>query len=83
METTLTPQERKEQYIATLQKQIEDRFENGRLTTKFETCSKAPVYGWSVEEYMYMPIVAQRLREKGYSVSSSVNWEVTDWLIAL
>ena len=83
METKLTPQEKKEQFIQSLQKQIEDRFLNGNLTTKFETCSKAPAYGWSVEEYMYRPIVAQRLREKGYSVSSSVNWEVTDWLIAL
>jgi hypothetical protein len=83
MATTLTPQEKKEQFIQSLQKQIEDRFLNGNLTTKFETSSKAPAYGWSVEEYMYMPIVAQRLREKGYSVSSSVNWGVTDWLIAL
>jgi len=30
-----------------------------------------------------MPIVAQRLREKGYSVHSAVNWEVTDWTIAV
>ncbi len=82
-EVVLTPQERKEQFIQALQKQIEDRFNNGRLTTTFETCSKAPSFGWSVEEYMYMPIVAQRLREKGYSVSSSVNWEVTDWVIAV
>ena len=80
---TLTPQERKEQYIQTLQKQIEDRFNDGRLTTSFETCYRAPVYGWSVEEYMYMPTVANRLREKGYTVSSSGNWEVTDWLIAV
>jgi hypothetical protein len=27
--------------------------------------------------------VAQRLRQEGYSVSSSVNWEVTDWVIAV
>ena len=81
--TTLSPQERKEQFIQSLQKRIEDRFLGGDLTTKFETCSSAPAYGWSVDEYMYMPIVAQRLREKGYSVSSSVNWGVTDWLIAL
>ena len=77
-----TPQERKEEFIQALQKQIEDRLQNN-LTTRFETCSKAPVYGWSVEEYMYMPIVAQSLREKGYSVSSQVNWEVTDWNIAV
>jgi hypothetical protein len=83
METTLSPFEKKEQFIEGLQKRIEDSFLGGNLTTRFETCSSAPAYGWSVEEYMYMPIVAQRLREKGYSVSSSVNWEVTDWLIAL
>ena len=82
-EVVLTPQERKEQFIQELQKRIEDRLGGEYLTTKFETAKCAPSYGWSVEEYMYMPIVAQRLREKGYSVSSSVNWEVTDWVIAV
>ena len=81
--TTLSPQERKEQFIQELQKRIESRLGGNSLTTTFETCSSAPAYGWSVEEYMYMPMVAQRLREKGYSVSSSVNWGVTDWLIAV
>lgn len=79
---TLTPQERKEQFIQSLIDRIESRLVNS-LTTRFETCSQAPSFGWSVEEYMYMPIVAQRLREKGYSVSSSVNWGVTDWIIAV
>jgi hypothetical protein len=79
----LTPQERKEKFITDLQARIEAKFENGRLTTKFETCNSAPSYGWSVEEYMYMPEVASRLREKGYTVSSSVNWGVTDWVIAV
>lgn len=86
METTvqtLTPQERKEAFISALQQKIENLFNDGSLTNRFETCSSAPSYGWSVEEYMYMPIVASRLREKGYSVSSSVNWGVTDWKIAL
>lgn len=78
----MTPQEKKEQFIQELTKRIEDRFGNN-LTVRFETCSKAPSFGWSVEEYMYMPIVAQRLREKGYSVTSSVNWGVTDWIIAV
>ena len=77
-----TPQERKEEFIQALQKQLEDRFETN-LTIGFMTCSQAPAFGWSVEEYMYMPIVAQRLREKGYSVSSQVNWGVTDWSIAV
>jgi hypothetical protein len=79
---TLTPQERKEAFIQDLVDRIENGFGNS-LTTKFMTCSQAPAYGWSVEEHMYMPIVASRLREKGYSVSSSVNWGVTDWIIAV
>jgi hypothetical protein len=79
----LTPQEKKEQYLQSLQKKIEDKFADGSLTNSFTTSSCAPAFGWSVEEYMYMPVVAARLREKGYRVSSSVNWGVTDWLIAL
>ena len=79
---TLSPQEKKEQFIQELMGKIEARLGDS-LTTRFETCSQAPSYGWSVEEYMYMPIVAQRLRAKGYSVSSSVNWGVTDWIIAV
>jgi hypothetical protein len=78
----MTPQEKKEEFIQSLTERIESRLTNN-LTTRFETCSQAPSFGWSVEEYMYMPIVAQRLREKGYSVSSSVNWGVTDWVIAV
>jgi hypothetical protein len=81
-EKTLTPLERKEVFIQELMDRIESRLGDS-LTTKFETCKCAPSYGWSVEEYMYMPTVAQRLREKGYTVSSSVNWEVTDWVIAV
>jgi hypothetical protein len=79
----LTPQEKKEQYLQSLQKRIEGDFIDGSLTTSFTTSSCAPAYGWSVEEHLYMPVVASRLREKGYTVSSSVNWGVTDWLIAL
>jgi len=79
----LSPQERKEAYINELQNKIEGRLSGDSLTTKFETCSSAPSFGWSVEEYMYMPIVADRLRSKGYSVISSVNFGVTDWLIAV
>jgi hypothetical protein len=81
-EVVLTPQERKEQFIVNLMNRIKSGLTTS-LTTKFETAKCAPSYGWSVEEYMYMPIVAQRLREEGYSVSSSVNWEVTDWVIAV
>jgi hypothetical protein len=79
---TLSPLEKKEAFIQSLVDRIENSF-GDRLTTSFTTAKCAPSYGWSVEEYMYMPIVAQRLREKGYSVTSSVNWEVTDWVIAV
>ena len=82
-EVVLTPQERKEQFIVNLMNRIKSQLGGNYLTTKFETANCAPAYGWSVEEYMYMPIVAQRLRQEGYSVSSSVNWEVTDWVIAV
>ena len=79
----LTPQERKEQFIVNLMNKIKSRLGGSYLTTKFETSKCAPSYGWSVEEYMYMPIVADRLRQEGYQVTSSVNWEVTDWVIAV
>lgn len=78
----LSPQQRKEQFILDLENRLINSFGNN-LTIKFETCKDAPAYGWSVEEYMYMPLVAERLRSKGYSVSSSVNWGVTDWVIAV
>ena len=81
--TIMTPQERKEAFIQELQNRIEGWLSGDSLTTKFETCSSAPSFGWSVEEYMYMPLVADRLRKKGYTVSSSVNWGVTDWRIAV
>ena len=79
----LTPQERKEQFIVNLMNKIKSRLGGSYLTTKFETAKCAPSYGWSVEEYIYMPIVANRLRQEGYQVTSSVNWEVTDWVIAI
>jgi hypothetical protein len=79
----MTPQERKEAFIQELQNRIEGWLSGDSLTTTFTTCSSAPSFGWSVEEYMYMPLVADRLRKKGYSVSSSVNWGVTDWRIAV
>ena len=83
METlTLTPQQRKEKFLTDLENKIIAQL-GDRLTTRFETCYRAPAYGWSVEEHMYMPIVAQRLRDKGYSVSSSVSFEVTDYVIAV
>ena len=79
----MSPLEKKEVFITELQNRIETWLSGSALTTTFMTCKDAPSFGWSVEEYMYMPIVADRLRKKGYSVNSSVNWGVTDWLIAV
>jgi hypothetical protein len=83
IEVVLNPQERKEQFITNLMDRFKMELSGEYLTTTFMTASCAPAFGWSVEEYMYMPIVAERLRREGYSVSSSVNWEVTDWVIAV
>lgn len=83
METlTLTPQEKKELFLTELENKIIQQL-GDRLYTRFETCYRAPAYGWSVQEYTYMPIVADRLRQKGYIVTSSVSYEVTDWTIAI
>jgi hypothetical protein len=80
---TLSPQEKKAEFIQSFVDRFEKELSGTSLTTTFMTCSDAPAFGWSVEEYMYMPLVAQRLREKGYSVTSKVNWGVTDWVIAV
>ena len=80
---TLSPQERKEQFIQSFVDRFEKELSGSSLTTTFMTCSDAPAFGWSVQEYMYMPQVAERLRDKGYSVTSKVNHGVTDWLIVV
>jgi hypothetical protein len=80
---TLSPQEKKEQFIQSFVDRFEKELSGTSLTTTFMTCSDAPAFGWSVEENMYMPQVASRLREKGYLVTSKVNWGVTDWVIAV
>jgi hypothetical protein len=79
---TLTPQEKKELFLTELENRIIKQL-GDKLHTRFETCYRAPAYGWSVEEFTYMPIVANRLRAKGYAVTSSVSFEVTDWTIAV
>jgi hypothetical protein len=79
---TITPQEKKELFLTELENRIIKQL-GDRLYTRFETCFRAPAFGWSVEEFTYMPIVANRLRAKGFSVSSNVSFEVTDWTIAV
>ena len=79
----MTIQEAKEAFLQKLEQDLISKFSAERLTIGFMTCSQAPAFGWSVDEYNYMPIVADRLRQKGYRVSSSVNHGVTDWLISV
>ena len=79
----MTIQEAKEAFLQNLEQELVSKFSADRLTIGFMTCSQAPAFGWSVDEYNYMPIVADRLRQKGYRVSSSVNHGVTDWLISV
>jgi hypothetical protein len=82
-----TPQQAKEYKINALHMKIKNKLnymysKYGDLSVKYETSSCAPAYGWSVEEYNYMPIVADRLRDERMTISSSVNYGVTDWLIS-
>lgn len=79
---TLSPQQKKELFLIELENKVLTQL-GERLSTIFNTCYRAPAYGWSIEEHMYMPIVADRLIAKGYSVKSSVSFEVTDWVIAI
>lgn len=78
---TMTPQERKELAIQNLEAKVL-AWLGDSLTITYSTCN-TNYFGWSLEEHMYMPEVARRLRAKGYSVSSKVNFEVTDWYIAV
>lgn len=45
---------------------------------KVSTCDYR---NWDRTLHRCFPIIAKGLRELGYSVSSSVNWGVTDWII--
>jgi len=75
------PLDPKELFIQDLENRIMKNL-GSSLTTSFETSSAAPSFGWSREEYMYMPIVAEKLRKQGFTITSKVNHGVTDWSIA-
>jgi hypothetical protein len=50
------------------------------LTTKESTCDYR---GWDRDKHRLFPQVASKLRTMGYSVTSSINHGVTDWVITL
>ena len=74
---------RTEQVQKLKQRFIDSMVESECAYTTFTTCSCAPAFGWSVEEYTLMPRVAQEMNEEGFSVTSSINHGVTDWKISL
>lgn len=78
-QTALSPIEKKEQLINSLIGRIESQLTTS-LIAQINTCDYS---GWNREEHYYMPNVAQRLREKGYTVTSRVRFEVTEWVITL
>lgn len=49
---------------------------------QISTCDSLS-YGWDRTLHFAMPQIAQYLRNKGFKVTSSVKWGVTDWLITL
>jgi hypothetical protein len=78
----MSPQERKQKLINEIVAKIENSFGDKLVITK-STCNLAPHCGWSLEEFMYMPKVAQILKDKGYTVTMSVNHGVQDWKFAV
>jgi len=76
-----TPQELKEAFINKLVADIESDFADGKtLSTRKSTCDHR---NWSQPEHLYMPIVADRLRAKGYGVTSLCRHGVMDYTIVL
>lgn len=58
------------------EKIISDMGDN--LSWSVSTCDYS---NWDRELHRYFPCIAKYLREKGFRVTSSVNWGVTDWVI--
>lgn len=78
----MTQIEKRDSIINNLVDSIKESLSRNLVTTR-TTCADAPNFGWSLEEFMYMPLAAQRLREEGYQATSSVNFGVTDWKLSL
>lgn len=58
---------------------IDDMTKHNELTTSVATCDH---YNWDREYHRMFPQIADKLRQNGYTVSSKVNFGVTDWTIA-
>ena len=59
--------------------EIKGRMEkNNRIDEKISTCDYP---NWDVTLHRAFPLIAQKLKDLGFLVTSSVNWGVTDWVI--
>lgn len=73
----------KEEYVTIeADKIVADMVKYDRFQTSISTCDMLG-YGWDRKLHRTMPLIAERLREKGFSVTSSVNHGVTDWVITI
>jgi hypothetical protein len=57
---------------------IESMTKRKELTTTIATCDYS---NWDREYHRMFPQIATELRKRGFSVSSTVNHGVTDWVI--
>jgi len=51
-----------------------------RISYHKETCSRDG-FGWKASDHVMMGKVANELRSRGLTVTSQVNFEITDWTI--
>ncbi len=65
-------------FIEAKTKEIIDRA-NKYPTIKVSTCNYP---NWDIQEHLLMPEIAKNLQSKGYIVTRSVSFGVTDYLIA-
>lgn len=72
---------KKNAYIQEKADSISDEIFSVRaLTHKISTCDYE---NWDRDLHYYMPAIAEELRSRGFNVSSSVNYGVTDWIITV
>lgn len=75
--------EKRKTYIKEQAQMIVDRMVKREVTTDtLATCGK-PGFGWDNELHNAMPEISRELSEMGVRTTSSVNWEVTDWVFMI
>ena len=59
---------------------IQSMVDRNRTDWSVETCSRDGC-GWKASDHVMMGLVATELRARGLTVTSQVNFEITDWTI--